>query len=83
MPFHLAAGAKPERVRYFTYSRGEVSWEEMAKWLDTRDLASWGTHAYILLPKLNINMIRCVIEFLAGHPRLRPQVAQVAKSPHL
>ena len=40
----------------------------MARWLDTRDLVSWGTPAYILLPKLNINMIRCVIEFLAGHP---------------
>ena len=55
-------------VRYFSYTRGEVSWEEMARWLDTRDLVSWGTHAYVLLPKLNINMIRCVIEFLAGNP---------------
>ena len=54
-------------VRYFSYTRDEVSWEEMARIIDRRDPVSWGTHAYVLLPKLNINMIRRVIEFLAGH----------------
>ena len=58
-------------VRYFSHTRGEVSWEEMARWLDTRDLVSWGTHAYILFPKLNIEMVRGIIEFIAGHPKDR------------
>ena len=79
-------------VRYFNYTRGEVSWEEMARWLDTRDLVSCGTHAYILLPKLNIEMVRGIIELIAGHPKDRSSnkgqhseggapESQVAKSP--
>ena len=51
------------KVRYFCSHRGEVSWDVTASWLDARDAASWGIHAYILIPELKIDMVRCTIEF--------------------
>ena len=54
-----------EMVRFHIAGRGEVSWEEMAKWLDRRQAAMYGSHAWVLLPKMDIADLREVALFLA------------------
>ena len=50
-------------VRYFR-EIGEVTWEEMAWWLDRRSAAAWGKNVYVLLGKLGIEEVRQVSMFL-------------------
>ena len=52
-------------VRFHIAGRGEVSWEEMAKWLDKRQAAFYGSNAWVLLAKMNLSDLREVALFLA------------------
>ena len=51
-------------IRYYTYDRGEVTWEQLALRLDRRDAAWWGTSAYVLVGLLDIHSVRNIISFL-------------------
>ena len=53
-------------IRYFTYDRGEVTWEQLALKLDRRDAAWWGTSAWVLVGQsgLTIDHIRNIITHL-------------------
>ena len=50
-------------IRYYTYDRGEVTWEQLALKLDRRDAAWWGTSAYVLVGLLDIHSVRRIIAF--------------------
>ena len=50
---------------FFIAGRGEVSWEEMAKWLGRRQAAMYGSHAWVLLAKMGLADLREVALFLA------------------
>ena len=51
-------------VRYFREGIGEVTWEEMAVWLDRRSAAAYGRHVYVLLGALGMEPVRLVRAFL-------------------
>ena len=51
-------------IRYFTYDRGLVSWEQLSLKLDRRDAAGWGTLAYLFIGLLDIHSVRNIITFL-------------------
>ena len=52
-------------VRFFIEGQGEVPWEVMALRLDRRQAAMWGTNAWVLLAKMDLDDLREVIRFLA------------------
>ena len=52
-------------VRFFIEGRGEVCWEEMAKWLDKRQAAMYGSNAWVLLDQIGLPNLREVALFLA------------------
>ena len=52
-------------VRFHIAGRGEVCWEEMAKWLDKRQAAFYGSNAWVLLPRMDLADLRQVALFLA------------------
>ena len=51
-------------IRYFTYDRGEVTWEQLALKLDRRDCAMKGAFAYLFVGLLDILTVRHIISFL-------------------
>ncbi len=51
-------------IRYFTYDRGLVSWEQLALKLNRRDAAGWGTFAWVLIGMLDIHTVRNIITVL-------------------
>ncbi len=51
-------------IRYFTYDRGEVTWEQLALELDRRGCALKGTFAYQFIGLLDIYTVKDIITFL-------------------
>ena len=51
-------------VRFHIAGRGEVTYEELALWLDRRQAAFYGSNAWVLLPRMNLADLRQVALFL-------------------
>lgn len=50
--------------RFHIAGRGEVCWEVMAKWLDRRQAAMYGSNAWVILDLIGLSNVREVALFL-------------------
>jgi len=51
-------------LRFFIAGQGEVPWEVMARKLDRRQAAMYGSNAWVLLAKMDLSDLREVALFL-------------------